>query len=202
MTYRSTKATLRKLQSLAQGQGGYFTAKQAAVIGYTYPHLDYHLRARNFERAGHGIYRLPDIPLNEHDDLIRLAFWSRDRADRPQAVISHVTALVLHGLSDLLPAETHLTVPPKYRKPASKGVVLHRAKLGPAEVEEREGFQVTTPIRTLLDVSADTAISEEHLERAISEALGKGLFRRSTITELVRQHPTAERLSQALAGAS
>jgi predicted transcriptional regulator of viral defense system len=68
MAYRPTKATLRKLLSLAQGQGGYFTAKQAAEIGYDYPHLDYHVGAGNFERVGHGVYRLPEIPVSEHDD--------------------------------------------------------------------------------------------------------------------------------------
>ena len=103
MAYRDTHESLRTLYALAATQGGYFTAKQAAEAGYDYAHLAYHLRTGNFERAGHGLYRLPTIPIAEHDDLIRLSLWSRDRQDRPQAVVSHDSALLLHQLSDVLP---------------------------------------------------------------------------------------------------
>jgi predicted transcriptional regulator of viral defense system len=202
MAYRPTKATLRKLLSLAQGQGGYFTAKQAAEIGYDYPHLDYHVGAGNFERVGHGVYRLPEIPVSEHDDLVRLAFWSRDRDDQPQAVASHQTALAVHSLSDLLPSKIHLTVPMKFRKGAPKGVVLHRGKLDAADTEERQGFLVTTPLRTILDIAADDGVSEEHLRKAIAEALDLGLVRKSALTALAKTLPTANRLSRSLAAVS
>ena len=168
----------------------------------SYPHLDYHVQAGNFERVGHGIYRLPEIPLSEYDDLVRLSFWSRDRGDQPQAAVSHETALAVHGLSDVLPSKIHLTVPTTFRKPGAKGTVLHRAKLAAKDVEEREGFLVTTPLRTLLDVSADEAISEEHLEKAITEALERGLVRRSKLEALARKLPAAKRLSRSLVSAS
>jgi hypothetical protein len=38
-----TRESARKLASLAQEQGGYFTAKQARDVGYDYPQLVYHL---------------------------------------------------------------------------------------------------------------------------------------------------------------
>jgi hypothetical protein len=95
MKYRDTHESLKALYALAATQGGYFTAKQAAAAGYDYSHLAYHLEAGNFERASHGLYRLPTIPTGEHDDLIRLSLWSRDRQDEPQAVVSHASALYL-----------------------------------------------------------------------------------------------------------
>ena len=196
------KANWRKLHSLAQCQGGYFTAKQAAEIGYAYPHLDYHLRAGNFERAGHGVYRLPEIPLFEHDDLIRLAFWSRNRADQPQAVASHQTALAVHGLTDLLPMSTHLAVPASFRKVGPPGVVLHRGKLDTVDIDVREGFQVTTPLRTILDIATDEAISVDHLRQAIAEALDRGLVRKASLLESVKDLPAAHRLSRTLTSGS
>ena len=197
MTYRSTKAARRELSALAQGQGGYFTAKQAAEIGYDYPHLDYHVQAGNFERAGHGLYRLPEIPQSEHDDLVRLAFWSRNRSDQPQAVVSHATALALHGLSDLLPNRVHITVPPGFRKPAPKGAVIRRARLAPSDIQEREGFLVTTPLRSIHDAASDPSISEEHLERAVVDAIQRRLVRRSKLVALAKTQ-SEKRLSRAL----
>src|SRR5207249_202327 len=104
----SSRETARVLFSKAMEQSGYFTAKQAIEAGYNYSHLDYHLASGNFERVEHGLYRLTRLPPGEHDDLVRLNLWSRDRQDEPQAVVSHESALVLHGLSELLPGEIHL----------------------------------------------------------------------------------------------
>src|SRR5580700_7774390 len=101
MAHPTTQAA-RALFSKALEQGGYFTAKQARKVGYDYPHLEYHESTGNFDKIGHGLYRLSSLPPDENDDLIRLSLWSRDRADRPQAVVSHESALVLHDLSELL----------------------------------------------------------------------------------------------------
>ena len=202
MAYRPAKTAFRRLTALARGQGSYFTAKQAAEIGYSYPHLVYHVSAGNFEHVGHGVYRLPEIPPTENDDIVRLSFWSRDRNDRPQAVASHQTALVLHGLSDVLPSKTHLTVPLTFRKTPTKGVVIHRAKLESHDVDEREGFSVTTPLRTLLDVAADETVPEEHLQRAVVESLERGLVRRAKLDAAIRKTPQAKRLSASLEAAT
>ncbi len=195
MAYRPTKTALRELTALAQSQAGYFTAKQAAEIGYNYPHLDYHVRTGNFERVGHGLYRIPEIPVSEHDDLVQLAFWSRDRSDQPQAVASYQTALAVHDLSDLLPTKLHLTVPATFRKiPPTESIVLHRHSLDPSEVEERVGFRVTTPLRTLLDVASDPMLADEHLRRAVEEALARGMVRKAKLLSAVKASPAEVRL--------
>ncbi|HYT91644.1 MAG TPA: type IV toxin-antitoxin system AbiEi family antitoxin domain-containing protein [Gemmataceae bacterium] len=194
---RSTREASRQLFAVAVEQGGYFTSKQAQEAGYGYQHLDYHVSCGNFLRVGHGLYRLPDIPPAEHDDLIRLALWSRDRQDQPQAVVSHESALVLHELSELLPTKTHLTVPPWFRKKAPEGCLLHKAVLAPGDVSHRQGFQVTTPLRTLRDV-ARGSISQEQLEKAVLDALDRGLVRQSKLDSAVREDPSLGRLALAL----
>src|SRR5690606_2469988 len=100
-----------------------------------------------------------------------LSFWSRGRDDRPQAVASHQTALAIYDLSDLLPAKTYFTVPSSFRKVPPPGVVLHRAELSNEDVQEREGFFITTPLRTLVDVAREPTISREHLITALRQAL-------------------------------
>jgi predicted transcriptional regulator of viral defense system len=199
MNYRPTKLALRELTALAQSQAGYFTAKQAAELGYLSPHLDYHLQRNNFERAGRGFYRLPEIPPSQYDDLVKLSFWSRDRNDHPQAVASHHTALATHELSDLLPTTIHLTVPMTFRKAAMKGVVLHRGLLLPREIQEHHGFSVTTPIRTLVDVATDKSIADEHLKKAVRQAIDRGLVRKPQLAAASKALPEPNRLSRIIA---
>lgn len=59
--------------------------EQADALGYERRRLAYHVAAGNFERVERGLYRLPSLPLSEHDDLVRATFWSRDLSDTPQA---------------------------------------------------------------------------------------------------------------------
>jgi len=194
MKYRDTHESLKALYALAATQGGYFTAKQAAAAGYDYSHLAYHVEAGNFERANHGLYRLPTIPPAEHDDLIRLSLWSRDRQDEPQAVVSHASALLLHQMSDVLPQRTHLTVPPSFRKISPRGCTLHKARLAGKDIETREGFSVTTPLRTLIDVAAAPGVTDEQLDRAIQDALRRGLVRESILKKAFGDAPPSKRL--------
>lgn len=190
---RSNREVARALFSRAMDQGGYFTAKQAKELGYDYTHLGYHLAAGNFERVEHGLYRLPTIPPGEHDELVRLTLWSRNQGDEPQAVVSHESALVLHELSELLPDAIHLTVPPRFRKQAPRGCVLHRVRLAAEESAEWQGFRVTVPLRTLLDVAASRT-SQEQLEKAVADALSRGLVRRKMLEEATEHCTGAERL--------
>lgn len=182
---RSTREAARTLFSRALEQGGYFTAKQAQKAGYDYPHLDYHVSSGNFERVEHGLYRFPRLPLDENDQFVRLSLWSRNRRDEPQAVVSHESALVIHDLTELLPGTIHLTVPPKFRKQPPRGCVLHKAALSREDVEERVTFRLTTPLRTLLDVAVGE-ISQEQLEKAVSEALRRGLVRKIRLIEAAK----------------
>lgn len=201
MAYRDPKQAFRSLNAVAEQQGGYFTAKQARTAGYRYPHLAYHIAAGNFERVGHGLYRLPTLPPSEHDDLVRLSLWSRGRDDRSQAVVSHESSLALYDLSDVIPRKVHLTVPPHFRKRPLKGCALHKAALEPSDIEERSSFRVTSPLRTLLDVAASTSVSQDQLDRAVREALDRGLVRKTKLVEAVRKGPRASRLSSALRAA-
>lgn len=198
MSYRDTQTARRTLHELASQQGGYFTTKQANSAGYSRQHVDYHVKAGNFERVDRGLYRLPEIPVSHHDDLIRLSLWSRGRDDEPQAVISHETALGVLELGELLPKKVHLTVPPTFRKRPPRGVVLHRSSIAEADVEEREGFRVTSALRTVQDIAADNTVSQEQLEKAVREALERGLIRRSAFAATRSRGAIPARLAEAL----
>ncbi|HMN97673.1 MAG TPA: type IV toxin-antitoxin system AbiEi family antitoxin domain-containing protein [Phycisphaerales bacterium] len=184
MAYRDTKAAVRALAEIAVTQGGYFTARQAGEAGYGSSHLRYHLAAGNFERAGHGLYRIPTLPRAEHDDLLRLRFWSRDRDDQPQAVVSHQTALALHELAEFIPTQIHLTVPTTFRKRPPKGCTLHKATVPASDATEVDSLRVTTTLRTLRDLASDATMPTEQFQRAVEGAAERGLIRRSQASEL------------------
>jgi predicted transcriptional regulator of viral defense system len=96
----------------------------------------------------------------------------------PQGVYSHETALRIFDLSDNMPAKLHMTVPVKFRRGAAipAVLVLHRADLALADVEEREGFRVTRPMRTILDLVAAGSLSSDLLKQALDEARNRGLI--------------------------
>jgi hypothetical protein len=70
MKTRSYVADERALTTMAASQGGYFTSKQAAAIGYTAPKRNYHVHVGNWVRERRGIFRLATQPLPVRPDLI------------------------------------------------------------------------------------------------------------------------------------
>lgn len=195
---RDPQENAEALYQIADVQGGYFTAAQARQAGYAYSQQHFHVERGNWQRVDRGLFRLRDYPPGEREDLIRWSLWSRNQKGVPQAVVSHDTALTVHELSDVMPARVHLTVPPGFRKRIPPGCVLHKGRLAPGDVETRPGFQVTTPLRTLLDV-ADSPLSREHLNAAVREALERGLVRRRRLEDAACPPEARRRLDWALA---
>lgn len=158
----------RRLYRLAAEQNGYFTAAQAKAVGYSHQAQAHHVNAGNWFRIDRGIYRLAESVPGPHDDLIRWTLWSKGRA-----VVSHESALAVHGVGELESSRVHLTVPRAFSM-RDEAVVLHRCDLPAEDVEEHPGFRVTTVARSLIDVAA-AGVDEDHLARAIREAADSGL---------------------------
>jgi predicted transcriptional regulator of viral defense system len=158
----------RRLAALAATQSGYFTAAQALKIGYSYPNQKFHADRGNWMRVDRGVFKIPEWPAGQHDDLVRWSIWALGRG-----VISHATALTVHSIGEFDPARVHLTVPPRFSK-SDSSVMLHRATLNEPDIEDRDGFRVTTPLRSLIDVATD-GVDLDQLARAIDEARDVGL---------------------------
>jgi predicted transcriptional regulator of viral defense system len=167
-----------RLYEAAAGQAGYFTTHQAAVAGYSPQLLVHHAHAGRIRRIRRGIYRLVHFPADEHEHLAIVWLWSEHAG-----VFSHQTSLALHGLSDVLPAQLHLTLPVSWRRRRLRvppGVCLH---FGDVTEGDRRWFgpvPVTSPTRTLDDCAADS-LSPELLRGATLDALKRGLVTRSEL---------------------
>jgi len=142
-------------------------------------------------QEGRGIYRLGRYPVTDRPELVFWALWSRNRQDIPQGVWSHETALDIHELSDVMPAKMHMTVPINFRRQVEipKVLCLHPGNLEAFDVEERQGYKVTTPLRTLIDVVTVETVADEFLFQAIHEALQRGLILKKEFKALKSTHP-------------
>ena len=158
----------RSLNALAMHQAGYFTAAQALEVGYSYQSQRYHVDHGNWDRVDRGLFRLPGWPARDEDRYVLWRLWSRDLA-----VVSHQSALAIYDLGDVNPTRLHLTVPPGFRA-KDAAVVIHRGILAPGDVEDRDGYQITSVQRTLFDV-ASGEMSQEQLDVAVSDAVERGL---------------------------
>jgi len=161
----------------ADARAGYFTASQAAEAGYSRSLLAHHAASGNLERVDHGIYRLRRFPESSHADLVVASLRTGEAS-----AVSHDSALVLWGLSDVLPSQVHVTVPrtASRRRP---GLKLHTGALSDDDVTEREGVRVTSVERTIADV-ARSGLSDDLILQAIGEALDRGLTTHARLEHL------------------
>ncbi len=170
-----------RLFETAAAQEGLFTTKQAFEAGYSPQLLVHYVRSGKAVRLRRGTYRLVHFPAGEHEELVAAWLWSEQ-----VGVVSHQTALALHGLSDTLPAHIHLTVPSawrlrRFRLPTD--VVLHHADVPP---EDRTWFGAvpTTSARRSLNDCARTGLSPELLQQAAQQALRRGLVTNAELSEV------------------
>ena len=185
---KQAKTVSDALFEMAEGQQGYFTAKQAAEVGYQLGSQAHHVKSGNWVRVERGIYRLARFPRSAEEQLVIYALWSRNRAGEPEGVYSHQTALSIHELSDVNPAKLHMTVPAAFRRRAKppKMLVLHRASLDEKDIEQRQGFAVTRPLRAIVDVASAESASRDIIEQALTQGRQRGLITVRQMSELNR----------------
>jgi predicted transcriptional regulator of viral defense system len=167
-------AAHRALHVIAYRQAGYFTAEQARRAGFSYQVQKHHVDRGNWFRVDRGIFRLPDWPATIEDVYVRWSLWSGGRG-----VVSHQTALAVHGLGALDAARIHLTVPPGFRA-RDEAVVTHVGALPEDDVVARAGYRVTSVPRTILDVAQVMAL-QEPVDDAVADAVAQGLVMASEL---------------------
>lgn len=161
-----------RLFETAVAQEGLFTTKQAAEAGYSPQLLVHYVHTGKAVRVRRGIYRLVHFPAGEHEELVAAWLWSE-----LAGVVSHQTALALHGLSDALPTHVHLTLPTAWRRrrfrvPAE--VVLHHADVPPDDRAWFGAVPTTNPRRSLNDCARE-GLSPDLLRQAAQQAIRRGL---------------------------
>ena len=181
----------KKLHQIAFLQGGLFTAKQAESCGYARSNHHYHIKTEYWIKEGWGIYRMSHIPMDEMTSYWKLLLWSCNRKGEPTAVFSHKTALSFYELSDINPSKVTMTVPKQFQKRSRpfKALRICKKDLSKKDIKQFKGLPVTTPLRTLLDIHEEEALTDSLMEQAMKEALEKGFIKKSDLkknSELAR----------------
>ncbi|MDO8690623.1 MAG: type IV toxin-antitoxin system AbiEi family antitoxin domain-containing protein [Dehalococcoidia bacterium] len=170
-----------RLFDISSEQGGYFTADQARICGYSRALLSHHAKSGRFIRVRRGLYRFREYPSSPREDV--LVAWLV--VGRDVAVVSHESALDILGLSDIIPDAVHVTVP-RFRRnlPSLPGARIHTTArpLGKEDLLTRDGMAVTSATRSILD-AAETGTAPEQIEMAVAQAIDRGL---ATAQELQR----------------
>ncbi len=171
------------LYQVASAQGGLLTTKQAATAGYSPQLLAHHIHAGRLVSVRRGMYRLVHFPTTEQEELIEVWLWSEC-----EGVFSHQTALALEDLSDVLPAQIHMTLPIAWkarRLRVPRKVVLEHAEIPTSDRTWIGSVPVTSATRTLIDC-ANAHVSPDLVEQAIVQARRRGLVAPSDLIRIKR----------------
>jgi len=176
-----------KIYEIASKQGGYFTAWQAKKAGFIETNHPYHVQKGNWIREWRGIYRLVRYPIQDDSQFALWSIWAMNRKGEMQGIYSHETALALFDLSDAMPEKLNITVPRSFRRHSQIPQILHIhfGENNPGDFEERQGYRVTKPFKTVIDLIRIRSTSPEIINQAIKQALDKGYITRSQIPQLM-----------------
>lgn len=174
-----------QLFEIADRQQGYFTNAQAELCGFSRTNFHRYLSNREWVKEGRGIYRLTQYPITNRPELVLWSLWSRNKGGAAQGVWSYETALDIYELSDVMPAKMHMTVPKRFRKRAAipKVLVLHFEDLAKEDIRFQQGYMVTSPLRTLIDIVESNRLSNDLISQALHDALHKGVVYREEIRD-------------------
>jgi predicted transcriptional regulator of viral defense system len=176
------------LYALAESQSGYFTAAQARSAGLHLVRLVQLERSEDIERVSRGVYRLTRYPVSPLGQYMEAALWPQVRRPDAHGTISHESALAMYGLSDVSPAQVHITLPTtlRIRRTPPKYLALHYADFEPQDVQQIEGIPVTTAERAIRDVHA-SHIGPALVGQAITDARRTGYLTSDQAARLKRE---------------
>lgn len=116
---------------------------------------------QRFPKVARGVYAIGE--LDEYS-----AFMAAALAYGPNAVISHISALMVLGLRPIEPGDIHVSVPHTGVRRTRPGIEIHRRKA--MSRERAKGIPVTSPTQSVRDAN----LAPFELYRALEEAEKRG----------------------------
>ena len=170
-----------QLRRLAAKQEGVVTRRQLVAAGFSDRAIRTNLQRRRLTPIFRGVYLVGPIRGRRHREAAALL------ACGAAAAISHGTAAAMW---ELTPSSRTDAVEVSVRRgcPSSRpGLRVHRpSRLQVDEITSHQGVALTTPARTILDLSP--RMSPKGLERIVAKAERAGLCDRVAITSILARH--------------
>jgi predicted transcriptional regulator of viral defense system len=175
-----------QLHEHAADQFGYITTRNAEDLGVD-PHRLQKMKDRGvLTRVDRGIFRFDDVPASALDQYAAATLWPLE----VQGVISHATALDLHGLCDVNPTHVDITVPRSFRttRKPPKVLRLHRDELDERDLTWHEGLPIVN-VRRAIRGPIDQHVGWHLIEQAIDTARRTGRLTEGQAGELRALRP-------------
>jgi len=171
------RTRMDELYALAEEHDGLLASKDARALGIQDSVLVRLAQRGRLERMSRGVYRIAHFPADRLAQYREAVLWARASQGPERIALSHETALLLYGISDVNPARVNLTVPmsARLRREHPEWIVIHRADLTPEGISQHEGMPVTTVERAIMDVLSATHRTDI-ARKAITDALRAGLL--------------------------
>lgn len=192
--YRYTSAVTAKalartvLWDISAEQHGFVTAQQATEAGIDKHTVQMLVHRGTLHRVAHGVYRFPQYPVGEYDNLMLAVLWTRV----PEAALSHETALDVYGISDLNPNRIHLTVGQHRRfRRAGYDYVVYYENLAPESIGWWQEIPTVTPataIAQCLTLGTPTHLLRQAIERGHAQGYLKAAERDELAAALKHRH--------------
>ena len=173
-------AVFTAILELAREQHGFVRTSDLRDAGISPKRLvDYAARGQA-EHLGHGLYRLNLVPPSQWDEFMKATAWPDGRG-----VLSHETALDLHGLCDVSPDHIDVSVPKAYRthRRVPAPYRLHARNLTDGDVTYLEGVPIVRPAKAIED-GIEIRLRPSLIEQALETAEEQALVPRTVIAEL------------------
>ena len=182
-----------RVAALAARQGGQVSTAQLLDLGLSRAAISRRVGRGWLHRGPRGVY---GVGHRRTDAVARR--WAALLACGPAALLSHVTAAVVWDLLAPRGGPIHVTVPGRGTRRPRAGMVIHRAVLDAADIDEQHGFPVTGPERTLLDLAL--VVSPKVHAAAVERSEWLRLTRTRELERLTgERRPGAARLGVAIA---
>ncbi|NGX45524.1 MAG: hypothetical protein K940chlam2_00679 [Chlamydiae bacterium] len=184
-----------RLWEISKQQQGIFTAEQAKSAGYRDSNFAKYIQSGAWERIQRGIYCLTKFPTYNRPELVVWTLWSLNTREPGMGVWTHETALEIFDLSDVNPTQMHMTVPFGFRRTKKPDFIhLHFGTLSKLEIQKIDGYYVTTPIRTLVDIFREESFDPSLLHQCVNEAISKGLITKIELARAKQHYPEIEKI--------
>lgn len=140
-----------RVAGLAAEQWGVVTLAELRACGMSSDQVTARVRAGHLHRLYRGVYAVGHTNLT-----LEGRFLAAVKACGPGAVLSHLCAAILFGLTDPFDRAIDVTVPGTSMR-THPGVRVHRtSSLEARDTTRHRGVPTTTPLRTLHDSARDT----------------------------------------------
>ena len=165
-----------ELYQIAEDQAGYFSLQQARQLGLQRNQIYRDIERGKFIKAGYGVYRFVQFPASNFEEIHRAVLSAGKNA-----VVGFQSALYVYELSDIIPDEIHLILPPTASRRRG-GIRVHTTQLEPDDITSFEGLPITTVAKTIIDC-AFANVGDEEVRLAILQSLRRGMTTREKLIQ-------------------